>query len=68
MNTLADSIVQKLDLAIPSENSSTGGIELNEKLLQHWIDVLPKDDLAEFCQLYLDALTRFNGNKVSQVQ
>jgi len=68
MNTLADSIVHKLDLAIPSEDASTGGVELNEKLLQHWIDELPKDDLAEFCQLYLEALTRFNGNQVSHIQ
>ena len=68
MNTLADSIVHKLDLVIPSEDASTGGVELNEKLLQHWIDELPKNDLVEFSQLYLDALTRFNGNQLSHIQ
>ncbi len=54
-----------LSLAIPTERSELGNIELNEDLLQHWIKRLPSNKPIEFTQHYLDALRRFNSNEVS---
>ncbi|MDT8310919.1 MAG: hypothetical protein RQ732_05680 [Methylophaga sp.] len=53
-----------LNLSIPAERSSTSSIELNESLLRHWLDKLPKNNLPQLLEIYHDALQRFNGNQV----
>ncbi len=51
-----------LSLSVPTEQTSSGGVELNETLLLHWIKNLPKNDLPAYTQTYLEALKRFNRN------
>lgn len=53
-----------LSLSVPSDRHAAGNVELNEKLLRHWIRQLPANDPIEFSQRYHDALKRFNGNDV----
>ena len=53
-----------LNLSIPAEQDTTSSIELNESLLRHWLDKLPKNNLPQFIEIYRDALHRFNGNQV----
>jgi hypothetical protein len=57
-----------LSLSVPSDRHAAGNIELNEKLLQHWIRQLPSNDPIEFSRRYLDALKRFNGNDISHAE
>ncbi|MEC9314198.1 MAG: hypothetical protein VYB22_04870, partial [Pseudomonadota bacterium] len=57
-----------LSLSVPTERHAAGNVELNEELLHHWIRRLPAANPLEFSARYLDALKRFNTNKVSQVQ
>ena len=53
-----------LNLSVPTERESSGGIELNESLLFHWIKRLPKNDLPAYTAMYLEALKRFNRNSL----
>ncbi len=53
-----------LNLSIPVERDSNSSIELNESLLRHWLDKLPKNNLPQLIEIYSDALKRFNGNQV----
>lgn len=53
-----------LNLSIPAERELTSSIELNESLLSHWLDKLPRNNLPQFIEIYLDALARFNQNQV----
>jgi hypothetical protein len=57
-----------LSLSVPVDRHAAGNVELNEKLLQHWIRQLPVNDPIEFGRRYLDALKRFNGNDISHVE
>jgi len=53
-----------LNLSVPTERESSGGIELNENLLHHWVKQLPKNDLPAYTAIYLEALKRFNRNSL----
>ncbi|MDX1574283.1 MAG: hypothetical protein R3341_09670, partial [Methylophaga sp.] len=53
-----------LNLSIPVERDSNSSIELNESLLRHWLDKLPKNNLPQLIEIYSDALKRFNANQV----
>lgn len=53
-----------LNLSIPAERDTTNSIELNESLLRHWLDKLPKNNLPQLIEIYQDALQRFNRNQV----
>ena len=53
-----------LNLSIPAERETTSSIELNESLLRHWLDRLPKNNLPQLIEIYRDALQRFNSNQV----
>lgn len=57
-----------LNLHVPTHRSRSSSIELNEKLLQHWITQLPKTNLLQFVALYLEALQRFNNNVIDAKQ
>jgi len=57
-----------LNLSVPSDRHAAGNVELNEKLLRHWIHQLPVNDPIEFSRRYLDALKRFNGNDITHVE
>lgn len=57
-----------LHLSVPSERESSGGIELNESLLHNWIKRLPKNDLGEYTDTYLDALQAFNREIIHEKQ
>lgn len=54
----------ELNLSIPAERGSVGNVELNDSLLRHWIKRLPRNNILEFTQMYLDALLRFNRNQL----
>lgn len=53
-----------LNLSIPAVHDNTGSIELNESLLRHWLDKLPKNNLPQLLEIYRDVLQRFNSNQV----
>ncbi len=53
-----------LNLSIPAKRNGTSSIELNESLLRHWLDKLPKNNLPKLVEIYHDALERFNTNQV----
>lgn len=53
-----------LNLSIPAERNGTSSIELNQSLLRHWLDKLPKNNLPQLLEIYHDALKRFNSNQV----
>lgn len=57
-----------LSLSIPAERHAVGNVELNEKLLHHWIQRLPSNDPIAFTARYLDALKRLNANEVTHVE
>lgn len=57
-----------LSLSVPTEQTSSGGVELNETLLLHWIKNLPKNDLPAYTQVYLEALKRFNRNALDDTE
>jgi hypothetical protein len=54
-----------LSLNVPKQTEA-GGIELNENLLKHWIQRLPKNNIVEYLKQYIDALKRFNTNQLDQ--
>lgn len=57
-----------LNLSVPVDRHAVGNVELNEKLLLHWIKQLPANDPIEFSRRYLDALKRFNGNDIPHAE
>lgn len=57
-----------LNLSVPADRHAVGNVELNEKLLHHWIRQLPANDPIEFSRRYLDALKRFNANDIPHVE
>jgi len=57
-----------LNLSVPSDQESSGGIELNESLLHHWIKRLPKNDLAGYTDTYLGVLKTFNREIIHEKQ
>lgn len=55
-----------LNLKVPTERGSSGGVELNVSLLHHWIKQLPKNNLVEYTDIYLTALKTFNRNIINE--
>ncbi len=53
-----------LKLSIPENRGSINSVELNETLLQQWINRLPNNDLVAYVDEYLAALERFNLNRL----
>jgi hypothetical protein len=57
-----------LNLRVPKSLSDSGGVELNENLLVHWLKKLPNNDLLTYSQTYLESLQQFNQNKIDNRQ
>lgn len=57
-----------LNLGIPRDRNDAHSVELNETLLRHWIRRLPSNDPVAFTARYLEALQRFNANRVDHAQ